>query len=54
MIVKFQDYPGHIVLDDNTGKILSILCGEGNKVDARTFYSYSNENGKQFKLDIVK
>lgn len=54
MIVKFQDYPGHIVIDDNTGKILSILCGEGKRADAHTFCSYSNVDGKQYKLEVEK
>lgn len=54
MIVKFKDYPGHLVLDDNTGKILSVICGEGKRADARTFYSYSNVDGKQYKLEIEK
>jgi hypothetical protein len=54
MIIEFKNYGGHIVLDDDTGKILSVICiGEG-KSDARTFYSYSRKGDKHYKLDINK
>ena len=52
MIVRFQDYGGHIVIDDNTGKILSVLCIKDGKSDGRAFCSYSRVGDKHYKLEI--
>ena len=54
MIVRFKDYGGHVVVDDNTGKILSVVCIGEQGSDGRTFYSFSRKGDKHFKLEIDK
>ena len=52
MLVRFQDYGGHMIIDDNTGRILSIVCMKDGKSDGRAFCSYSRKGGKHYKLEI--
>ncbi len=43
---------GHIIVDDNTGKILSVLVKEAieDKFDFRAFTSYRREKNKHFNM----
>ena len=43
---------GHIIVDDNTGKILSVLVKgvAKNKFDFRAFTSYRREKNKHFNM----
>ena len=54
MKIEFKDCDGYMIIDDNTGRILSVLYMKDGKSDARTFYSYSNKGDKHYKLDISK
>jgi len=42
---------GHVVIDDNTGRIMSILVkGVEGKTDFRAFTSYKREGNKHYNL----
>ena len=54
MLIRFKDYEGHLIVDDNTGKILSVVCIGEQGSDGRAFYSFSRKGDKHFKLEIDK
>jgi hypothetical protein len=55
MILEIGDNQGHVVIDNETGTILSVLvlrAVEG-KSDGRAFYSYTNhKNGKHTRIKL--
>ena len=55
MKITLENAVGYIIVDDNTGKILSVFVSNAvdGKFDARTFSSYTNHSdGTHTALDI--
>ena len=52
MILEVGKDQGHVVIDDNTGRIMSVLVKEGvkNKFDFRSFTSYKHEGNKHYNI----
>lgn len=52
MKLEIEKNKGHIVVDDNTGKILSILVKEAvkSKFDFKSFTSYKRKGNKHFNI----
>ena len=52
MILEIGNKQGHIVIDDNTGKIMSVLVKEGvkGKFDFRGITSYKREGNKHYNI----
>ena len=52
MVIEIGKDQGHAVIDDNTGRIMSVLVKEGvkNKFDFRSFTSYKREGNKHYNI----
>ena len=52
MKLKIGNKQGHVVIDDNTGEIMSVLVKDGvkGKVDFRSFTSYKREGNKHYNI----
>ena len=52
MILEIGNKQGHVVIDDNTGKIMSVLVKEGvkGKFDFRGITSYKREGTKHYNI----
>jgi hypothetical protein len=52
MTLEIGNKQGHVIIDDNTGKIMSIFVKEGvkGKFDFRGFTSYKREGKKHFDM----
>ena len=52
MILKVGNNQGHIVIDDKTGKIMTVLVKDGvkGKTDFMSFTSYKRKGDKHFNI----
>ena len=52
MILEIGNKQGHVVIDDNTGKIMTVLVKDGikGKFDFRSFTSYKREGKKHYNI----
>ncbi len=52
MEVEIGNKQGHVVIDDNTGKIMSVFVKDGvkGKFDFMSFTSYKREGNKHYNL----
>ena len=52
MELEIGNKQGHVVVDDNTGKIMTVMVKEGvkGKFDFRSFTSYKREGKKHFDI----
>ena len=52
MELQIGNKQGHVVIDDNTGKIMSVLVKEGvkGKTDFLSFTSYKHEGNKHYNI----
>ena len=52
MILEVGKDQGHIVIDDNTGRIMSVLVKEGvkGKFDFKAYTSYKREGNKHYNI----
>ena len=52
MVLEIGNKQGHVVIDDNTGKIMSVFVKEGvkDKFDFKGFTSYKHEGDKHFNI----
>lgn len=52
MKINLEGYPGHVIIDDNTGRLLMVVVGEGKKYDFRAICSHSNEGDKHYAIKL--
>jgi homoaconitase/3-isopropylmalate dehydratase large subunit len=54
MEIEIGNKQGHVVIDDNTGKIMRVLVKEGvkGKYDFRSFTSYKREGDKHYDMRV--
>lgn len=52
MILEIGNKQGHVVIDDNTGKIMTVIVKNGvkDKFDFKSFTSYKREGDKHFNI----
>ena len=52
MKLNIGNNQGNVVIDDNTGRIMSVLVKEGvkGKADFRSFTSYKREGNKHYNI----
>ena len=52
MVLEIGNKQGHVVIDDNTGKIMTVLVKEGvkGKTDFLSFTSYKHEENKHYNI----
>lgn len=52
MELEIGNKQGHVVIDDNTGKIMTVMVKEGvkDKFDFKGFTSYKHEGDKHFNI----
>ena len=51
MVLEVGNKQGHIIIDDNTGKIMSVLVkGIEDKTDFRAFTSYKHKGNKHYNI----
>jgi len=52
MELKIGNKQGHVIIDDNTGKIMSVLVKEGvkGKFDSIGITSYKREGDKHYNI----
>ena len=52
MVLEIGNKQGHVVIDDNTGKIMTVLVKEGvkGKTDFLSFTSYKHEGNKHYNI----
>ena len=54
MKLKIGKDQGYVIIDDNTGRIMSILVKDGvkDKFDFRTFTSYNKKEDKHYNIRL--
>ena len=52
MILEIGNKQGHVIIDDNTGKVMNVLVKEGvkGKFDFRAFTSFERKGNKHYTI----